>query len=191
MRAGEVLYETDACMRHVYFPTDAILSAMYVMPSGHCTEVAMIGREGMAVATAVLGSGRAIAQITVRSGGHALRLPMRQALAEFARGGAFMTAVLGYTQLLIDQLVQTAACNRHGTLEQRLCRWLLLSLDRMPEGDMEMTHALIALALGVKREGVTEAAGRLRRRGAIEYHRGHPHVLDRVALEQTASECYR
>jgi CRP-like cAMP-binding protein len=191
MRAGEVLYEADAPIRNVYFPTDAIVSMMYVMPSGHCTEVAMIGREGMTGLSALLGDEKSIAQVAVQTAGHAFRLPVRQMRVEFSRGGELMSVLLRYTRSLIGQMAETAACNRHGTLEQRLCRWLLLSLDRMPRGDLRMTHELIALALGVKREGVTEAAGKLRRRGAIEYSRGHIRVLDRPVLEQTASECYQ
>jgi CRP-like cAMP-binding protein len=191
LRAGEVLHEADACIHHAYFPTDSIVSMMYIMPSGHCAEVAMIGREGMTGVSVLLGVERSSAQVAVQSAGHALRLPARKIRAEFARGGDLMTVLLRYTQTFIGQLVQTAACNRHGTLDQRLCRWLLLCLDRMPGGELQMTHELIALALGVKREGVTEAAGRLRRRGAIDYRRGHIRVLDRPVLEQTACECYR
>jgi CRP-like cAMP-binding protein len=191
MRAGEVLYRADTSIRHVYFPTDAIVSMMYVMPSGHCTEVAMIGREGMTGISALLGAENSIAEVAVQSAGHVLRLPVRPLRAEFARGGELMTVLLRYTQSFIGQMAETAACNRHGTLEQRLCRWLLLSLDRMPDGDLRMTHELIALALGVKREGVTEAAGRLRRRGAIEYSRGRIRILDRPVLEQTACQCYQ
>jgi len=191
MRAGDVLYEADACIRHVYFPTDAIVSMMYVMPSGHCTEVAMIGREGMTGLSALLGAEKSIAQIAVQTSGHGFRLPVRQMRAEFARGGELMAVLLRYIQSFIGQMAETAACNRHGTLEQRLCRRLLLSLDRVPGGDLRMTHELIALALGVKREGVTEAAGRLRRRGAIEYSRGRIRILDRPTLEQSACECYQ
>jgi CRP-like cAMP-binding protein len=191
MRAGEIVHETDACIRHVYFPTDAIVSMRYVLPSGHCAEVAMIGHEGMTGLSALLGAENSIAEVAVQSAGRVLRLPVRSLRAEFARGGELMTVLLRYTQSFIGQMAETAACNRHGTLEQRLCRWLLLSLDRMPGGDLRMTHELIALALGVKREGVTEAAGRLRRRGAIEYSRGHIRVLDRPVLEQAACECYQ
>ena len=191
MSAGAVLYEAGASIRNVYFPTDAIVSMMYVMPSGHCTEVAMIGREGMTGLSALLGAEKSIAQVAVQTAGHAFRLPVRQMRAEFARGGELMAVLLRYTQSLIGQMAETAACNRHGTLEQRLCRWLLLSLDRVPGGDLRMTHELIALALGVKREGVTEAAGRLRRRGAIEYSRGRIRILDRPVLERTACECYQ
>jgi CRP-like cAMP-binding protein len=191
MRAGEVLHDADARIHHVYFPTDSIVSMMYIMPSGHCAEVAMIGREGMTGVSVLLGVERSSAQVAVQSAGRALRLPARTIRTEFARGGDLMTVLLRYTQAFIGQIVQTAACNRHATLDQRLCRWLLLCLDRMPGGELQMTHELIALALGVKREGVTEAAGRLRRRGAIDYRRGHIRVLDRPALEQTACECYR
>jgi CRP-like cAMP-binding protein len=190
MQAGEVVYQADGCIRHVYFPTDAIVSMMHVMPGGHCTEVAMIGREGMTGVSALLGVEKSIAQVAVQSAGRVLRLPVRQMRAEFARGGELMAVLLRYTQSFIGEMAETAACNRHGTLEQRLCRWLLLSLDRMPGDDLRMTHELIALALGVKREGVTEAAGRLRRAGAIEYRRGRIRVLDRPVLEQTACECY-
>jgi CRP-like cAMP-binding protein len=190
LRAGAVLYRAGAAIGHVYFPTDAIVSMMHVMPSGHCAEVAMIGREGMTGVSALLGTDNSIAQVAVQSAGAALRLPVRLLRAELARGGELMTVLLRYTQSFIGQMAETAACNRHGTLEQRLCRWLLLSLDRVSGGDLRMTHELIAIALGVKREGVTEAAGRLRRRGAIEYSRGRIRVLDRPVLEQGACACY-
>jgi len=191
MRAGHVLHYEGACIRHVYFPVDCIVSMMYIMQSGNSGEVAMIGREGMTGVTVFLGAGRTGSQVVVQSAGQAVRLPVSSIKAEFRQGGALMEVLLRYTQSFIGQLMDTAACNRHGTLDQRLCRWLLLNLDRMPGGELHLTHQLMASALGVKREGVTEAAGRLRRRGAISYRRGHIKVLDRPVLESAACECYK
>ena len=191
MRAGHVLYSENASIRHVYFPLDCVVSMMYIMESGDTGEVAMIGREGMTGVMVFLGDERARSQVVVQSAGQACRLPVPVVNAEFRRGGALMEVSLRYTRSFIGQLMDTAKCNRHGTLDQRLCRWLLLNLDRMPGGELHMTHQLIASALGVKREGVTEAAGRLRRQGAISYRRGHIKVLDRPVLEGAACECYK
>jgi CRP-like cAMP-binding protein len=187
---GQVLVGAGASVRDVYFPSTAIVSLLHVMASGHTTEVATVGREGMTDVMACLGAERSIHQATVQNAGHAYRMSLKAFKADFDRGGALTQAVLRYTQLFIGQLAQTATCNRHGTLEQRLCRWLLLNFDRVADGELTMTHEQIAQALGVKREGVTEAAGRLRRDGAIDYRRGHIKALDRPVLEGRACECY-
>jgi CRP-like cAMP-binding protein len=186
---GQVVYQPGACMRHVYFPTTCVLAMLYLTESGHSAEVAMIGREGMSGVTALLGADRSISQVEVRGAGRALRLPVARIRSELGHGTLPMQVLLGYAQSFIGQLVETAACNRHATLEQRLCRWLLANFDRMPGEELTMTHELIAGALGVKREGVTEAAGRLRRQGAIHYHRGRIRMLDRSVLEHGTCEC--
>ncbi|HEX6019856.1 MAG TPA: Crp/Fnr family transcriptional regulator [Burkholderiaceae bacterium] len=161
------------------------------MENGSAAEVALIGLEGMVGLSLCLGDERSSTEVSVQSSGTAFRVPGRALKDEFVRGGALMQVLLRYTQAFIEQMAQTAACNRLGTLEQRLCRWLLLNLDRMPSDELTMTHELIANALGVRREGVSEAAARLQRQGAIHYHRGHISVLDRPALEDRACECYR
>ena len=190
VRSGQVLHQPGARIRDIHFPTTCILSVLYVMESGQSAEVAMIGREGMTGVMALMGGQRSITQLEVRSAGEAMRLPASRIESEFPRGTGLMQVLLGYAQTFVSQLVQTAACNRHGTLEQRLCRWLLENFDRLPGEGLAMTHETIAGALGVKREGVTEAAGRLRRQGAIQYHRGHIRMLDRSLLERRACECY-
>lgn len=191
MPVGRILYEAGAPVRDAYFPLSSIVSMHCLMQNGSAAEVALIGREGMIGLSLFLGAPRSNSQISVQSSGQGWRLPAQCLKDEFARGGALMQVLLRYTQAFIGQMVQTAACNRHGTLEQRLCRWLLLSLDRTSSGELTMTHELIANALGVRREGITEAAGRLQRQGAIHYHRGHISVLDRPALERRTCECYQ
>jgi CRP-like cAMP-binding protein len=191
MPLGRVLYESGAPVHEAYFPTTSIVSMHRLMENGSAAEVALVGSEGMLGLSLVLGAERSNTEVSVQSPGHAFRMPARSLEEEFGRGGALMQVLLRYTQTFIAQVAQTAACNRHGTLEQRLCRWLLLNLDRMPSGELTVTHELIANALGVRREGVTEAAGRLQRQGAIHYHRGHLSVLDRPVLENHACECYR
>ena len=191
MPVGRVLYESGATVRDAWFPTSSIVSMHRLMENGSAAEVALIGPEGMLDLSLFLGAERSNTEVSVQSAGHAFRMPARPLKEEFGRGGALMQVLLRYTQSFIAQMAQTAACNRHGTLEQRLCRWLLLNLDRMPSGELSMTHELIANALGVRREGVSEAAGRLQRQGAIHYHRGHLSVLDRPVLESRACECYR
>lgn len=191
MPLGRVLYESGAPVHEAYFPTSSIVSMHRLMENGSAAEVALVGSEGMLGLSLVLGAERSNTEVSVQSPGHAFRMPARSLEEEFGRGGALMQVLLRYTQTFITQMAQTAACNRHGTLEQRLCRWLLLNLDRMPSGELTVTHELIANALGVRREGVTEAAGRLQRQGAIHYHRGHLSVLDRPVLENHACECYR
>jgi len=191
MPAGKVLCEPGVAMRDVYFPATAIVSMSYVMESGNSAEIALIGHEGMVGVPLLLGAASSTAQARVQSAGFGFRLPGRCLIEEFERGGKSMRVLLRYTGFLIEQMEQTAACNRHSTLKQRLCRWLLLTLDRLPGNELAMTHELIANTLGVKREGVTEAASRLRHQGAIHYRRGHIEVLDRPLLELHACECYR
>ena len=191
MPAGQVLCEPGVATRDVYFPATSVVSMSYVMESGSSAEIALIGREGMVGVPLLFGTASSTVQASVQSAGFGFRLPGRCLIKEFGRGGKLMHVLLSYAGSLIEQMEQTAACNRHGTLEQRLCRWLLLTLDRLPSNELTMTHELIANALGVKREGVTEAAGRLRHQGAIHYRRGHIEVLDRPILELHACECYR
>lgn len=191
MRVGRVLYEPGAVVRDAWFPAGSIVSMHRLMENGNATEVALIGLEGMVGLSVFLGAERSNTEISVQTPGHACRMPAQALREEFVRGGALMQVLLHYTQSFIGQMAETAVCNRNGTLEQRLCRWLLLNLDRMPDSEMAMTHELIANALGVRREGVSEAAGRLQRQGAIRYHRGHLRVLDRPVLEHRACECYR
>jgi CRP-like cAMP-binding protein len=188
---GRVLYKSGAAVRDTWFPITSIISMHRRMENGSIAGVALIGSDGMVGLSTFLGAERSNTEVSVQSPGHAFRMPARILSEEFARGGALMQVLLHYTQTFIAQMAQTAACNRHGTLEQRLCRWLLLHLDRIPDGELTMTHELIANALGVRREGVSEAAARLQREGAIHYHRGHLSVLDRPVLESRACECYR
>ncbi len=191
MSAGQVLREPGVALRDVYFPATSIVSVNYVMEGGHSAEIALIGREGMLGVPLLLGTTTSTIHASVLSAGVGFRLPGSCLLEEFKRGEALMHVLLRYTGSLIAQMQQTAACNRHGTLEQRLCRWLLMTLDRLPGNELTMTHELIANALGVKREGVTEAASRLRHQGAIHYRRGHIEVVDRPVLERQACECYQ
>jgi CRP-like cAMP-binding protein len=189
MPFGKVLYESGDLMRHVYFPIDCIVSMLYVMESGASTEISMVGNEGF-VGVAMLMGGGTTGRAVVQSAGHAWRLPASRLREEFEQHGDLQDLVLRYTQSLLTQMAQTAACNRHHTIDQQLCRWLLLSLDRLPDNHLTMTQELIANMLGVRREGVTEAACKLQKRGVIEYSRGHITVLDRPALEQLSCECY-
>jgi CRP-like cAMP-binding protein len=191
MPLGRVLHEPGVSMSTAWFPLSSIVAKLFVMQDGHSAPVALVGREGMIGVSLFLGGGRPVSRASVQSAGEGYRLPAHCLQEEFARGGALMQVLLRYTQSLIGQMMQTAACNHHGTLEQRLCRWLLLSLDRSSGGELAMTHELIANGLGVRREGVTEAASRLQRQGAIRYHRGHISVLDRAVLERQVCECYR
>jgi CRP-like cAMP-binding protein len=190
MPLGQVLHEPGATMSAAYFPVTSIVSKLFVMADGHSAPVALVGREGVVGVSLFLGGARPTSRASVQSAGQGFRLPAQRLQEEFARGGALMQVLLRYTQSFIGQMMQTAACNRHGSLEQRLCRWLLLSLDRSSGGELVMTHELIANGLGVRREGVTEAASRLQREGAIRYHRGHISVLDRTVLERQVCECY-
>jgi CRP-like cAMP-binding protein len=187
---GKLLCEAGEPMRVAYFPASCIVATSYLMEDGGSAEVALVGSEGMVGVPLLLGATASAVRSCVQSAGLAFKLPVPRLLEEFARGGALTHELLRYAGGYIEQITQTAACNRHGTLEQRLCRWLLLTLDRMRSNELVMTHERIANALGAKREGVTEAAGKLRHEGVIQYRRGHITVLDRPALENRAREFY-
>jgi CRP-like cAMP-binding protein len=190
MPLGEILYEPGGELRHVYFPTTAIVSLHYVMESGASSESAGVGNEGVVGISLFMGGDTTPSSAVVQTAGHGYRLSARLLKEEFARGGPVQHLMLRYTQALLTQMSQTAACNRHHSVEQQLCRWLLLTLDRMPSNELVMTQELVASMLGVRREGVTEAAGRLQEAGYIRYRRGHISVLDRNGLEVKACECY-
>jgi CRP-like cAMP-binding protein len=190
MPLGEVLYESGMPMTHVVFPTTAIASLLYVMEDGASAEIAVVGNEGIVGISLFMGGETTPSRSVVQSAGHGFRMPAHVLKAEFGRSGAVMHLLLRYTQALITQMAQTAVCNRHHSLDQQLCRWLLLSLDRLQGSDLVMTQELIANMLGVRREGVTEAASNLQRAGLIAYRRGHITVLDREGLEQRTCECY-
>lgn len=187
---GKVLYEADAKMSYAYFPTNAIVSLLYVMENGDSAEIAVVGNEGLVGISIFMGGDTTPSRAVVQSAGHGYRLRASIVKEEFNRAGPFMRLLLRYTQALITQMAQTAVCNRHHSLDQQLCRWLLLSLDRLNGCELVMTQELIANMLGVRREGVTEAALKLARLGLIRYVRGHITVLDRPALEARVCECY-
>ena len=187
---GHALYEPGMQMRHVYFPIDSIVSLLCVMEDGASAEIAVVGNEGVVGVSLFMGGETTPSRAVVQGGGHAYRMKSQMLKEEFDRAGAMQHVLLHYTQALLTQMGQTAVCNRHHTLDQQLCRWLLLALDRLPSHELIMTQELIANMLGVRREGVTEAAGKLQRDGLIEYHRGHINVLDRPGLEARACECY-
>jgi CRP-like cAMP-binding protein len=187
---GEVLYESGDAMRHVYFPTDSIVSLLYVMENGASAEISVVGNDGLVGVSLFMGGESTPSRAIVQSGGHAYRLPGQRLKDEFNRHSGLLLLLLRYTQSLITQMAQTAVCNRHHTVHQQLCRWLLLSLDRLPGNRLTMTQELIANMLGVRREGVTEAAGRLQKLGVIRYVRGEITILDRHRLEQLSCECY-
>ncbi|HKI99735.1 MAG TPA: Crp/Fnr family transcriptional regulator [bacterium] len=188
---GEVIYESGGELRHVYFPTTAIVSLLYLMENGASAEIAVVGNDGIVGVALFMGGESMPNRAVVQSAGHAYRLPGQMLKEEFRRGGALQRLLLRYTQALLTQMAQTAVCNRHHSVDQQLCRWLLLSLDRLPTTELSMTQELIANMLGVRREGVTEAAGKLQKAGLIQYSRGHITVLDRPGLEQQACECYQ
>ena len=190
MPLGKVLYESGGTMSHVYFPTSAIVSLLYVMEDGASAEIAVVGKEGLVGVSLFMGGESTPSRAVVQSAGHSFRLRADLLKDEFARAGAVMHLLLRYTQALITQMAQTAACNRHHSLDQQLCRWLLLSLDRLEGHDLVMTQELIANMLGVRRGGVTEAALKLQEAGLIRYARGRITVLDRTALEKLTCECY-
>jgi CRP-like cAMP-binding protein len=190
MPLGKVLYESGATLLYVYFPTSAIVSLLYVMEDGASAEIAVVGYEGIVGISRFMGGESTPSRAVVQSGGNGYRLKASLMLEEFNRAGTVMHLLLRYTQALITQMAQTAVCNRHHTLDQQLCRWLLLSLDRLRSNELVMTQELIANMLGVRREGVTAAAGRLHRAGLINYQRGHISVLDRWQLERRTCECY-
>jgi CRP-like cAMP-binding protein len=187
---GQVLYEPGSRVHHAYFPTTAIVSLHYVMESGASAEAAGVGNEGMLGVSLFMGGDSTPSTAVVQTAGHAYRLTGHLLQQEFRRAGALQRVLLRYTQALMTQMIQTAACNRHHSVEQQLCRWLLLTLDRVQSRELAMTQELVAGMLGVRREGITEAAGKLRRAGLIRYHRGHISVLERAGLEARACECY-
>lgn len=190
MPLGQVLYESGGQLRHVYFPVTSIVSLLYVMEDGASAEIAVVGNEGVLGISLFMGGETTPSRAVVQSEGYGYRLASRVLKQEFNRSGPMMHLLLRYTQALITQMAQTAVCNRHHSVHQQLCRWLLLSLDRLTGNELTMTQELIANMLGVRREGVTEAAGKLRAAGIIEYSRGHIKVLDRPRLEQNVCECY-
>ena len=190
LQQGQALYESGNTISHVYFPTTAIVSTVYEFEDGGLAETAIVGREGMVGIAVFMGGGSGVGRAVVLAAGYAFRLRAQTLKDEFRRSGPLMRLLLRYTQALITQIAQTAACNRHHALEQRLCRWLLLSLDRMQGDDVIMTQELIADMLGVRREGVTAAAQSLQKLGLIHCARGHIVVLDRRGLERRACECY-
>jgi CRP-like cAMP-binding protein len=190
MPLDTVLYESGDVLRYVYFPTDSIVSLLYVMEDGASAEIAVVGNEGVIGVALFMGGETTPSRAIVQSGGYAFRMPGQQFKDEFHRNGALQVLLLRYTQALITQMAQTAVCNRHHSVDQQLCRWLLLSLDRLPSNQLTMTQELIANMLGVRREGVTESAGRLQRLGVIRYSRGQITVLDRAKLAQLCCECY-
>jgi CRP-like cAMP-binding protein len=190
MKLSEALYESGGRLDHVYFPTTSIVSLLYVMEDGDSAEIAVVGNEGILGIALFMGGETTPSRAVVQSAGFGYRLKANFLKTEFNRGGAAMRLLLRYTQALITQMAQTAVCNRHHSVEQQLCRWLLLSLDRLPGNELVMTQELIANMLGVRREGVTEAAGKLQRDGLIRYTRGRITVLDRPRIEKTVCECY-
>jgi CRP-like cAMP-binding protein len=187
---GQVLYESGCTMSHVYFPTDAIVSLLYVMADGASAEIAVVGNEGVVGISLFMGGGSTPSRAVVQSAGQGWRLRAAAIRDEFNDSAPVMHLMLRYTQALITQMAQTAVCNRHHVLDQQLCRWLLLSLDRLGGDELRMTQELFANMLGVRREGVTEAALKLQRDGLIRYSRGHITVLDRAGLEARTCECY-
>lgn len=188
---GEALYESGAELQNVYFPTDSIVSLLYVMADGSSAEIAVVGNEGIIGIALFMGGETMPNRAVVQSAGYAYRLQGQVLKEEFNRAGELQHLLLRYTQALLTQMSQTAVCNRHHSVDQQLCRWLLLSLDRLPSNELTMTQELIANMLGVRREGVTEAAGKLQSAGLINYSRGRITVLDRPRLEARACECYQ
>ncbi len=186
---GEVLYESGVAMNHVYFPTTAIVSLLYVMEDGASAEIAVTGNEGVVGISLFMGGETTPSRAVVQSAGHAFRLKAKIIKDEFNRAPV-LHLLLRYTQALITQMAQTAACNRHHSLDQQLCRWLLLSMDRLQGNELVMTQELISNMLGVRREGVTESALKLQKAKLIRYRRGHITVLDRAGLERQSCECY-
>ncbi len=191
MRLGEELYAPGNPPRYVYFPTTSIVSLLYVLEDGASAEIAIVGNEGILGIALFMGGDTTLNHAVVQSGGFGFRLEAQRLKNEFERFGVTSHLLLRYTQALITQMAQTAVCNRHHSVDQQLCRWLLLSLDRLPSNELTMTQELIANMLGVRREGVTEAAGKLQAAGLIHYRRGKITVLDRPGLEARSCECYR
>ena len=190
MPLGKVLYESGDVMRHVYFPTDSIISLLYVLEDGASAEISVVGNEGLIGVSLFMGGETTPSRAIVQSAGSAYRLIGQLLKEEFHRNGGMQLLLLRYTQALLTQMAQTAVCNRHHSVDQQLCRWLLLSLDRLASNKLNMTQELIANMLGVRREGVTDAAGKLQKLGVIQYARGRITVLDRPKLEKLCCECY-
>src|SRR6187431_1623809 len=189
MSLGQVIYESGSTLSHVYFPTTAIVSLLYVMENGASAEIAVVGHDGVVGISLFMGGESTPSRAVVQSAGQGFRLKAQAIKDEFKRAPV-LHLLLRYTQALITQMAQTAVCNRHHSLDQQLCRWLLLSLDRLQSDDLRMTQELIANMLGVRRQGVAEAAGNLQKAGLIDYRRGHITVLDRSGLERRVCECY-
>ena len=187
---GKALYESGDELNHVYFPTTAIVSLLYELENGSSAEIAVVGKEGIVGIALFMGGDTMPNRAVVQSAGHAYRLQGQRLKEEFNRGGALQHLLLRYTLAMLTQMAQTAVCNGHHSVDQQLCRWLLLSLDRLPDMELVMTQELIANMLGVRREGVTEAAGKLQKEGLIHYRRGHITVIDRHGLEKRVCECY-
>jgi CRP-like cAMP-binding protein len=190
LRLGESVYESGGQLQHVYFPTTAIVSLLYILESGASAEIAGVGNEGILGISLFMGGNTTPSSAVVQTAGHGYRLPGALLRAEFNRAGLMQRLLLRYTQALLTHMCQTAACNRHHSIEQQLCRWLLLTLDRLPSNELVMTQELVASALGVRRESITQAAGKLQGAGFLRYRRGHIAVLDRSGLEAGACECY-
>lgn len=190
MPLGKVVYESGDVRPHAYFPTDCVVSQLCVLEDGASTEISIVGNDGLIGLALFMGGESTPRRAVVQSGGHAYRLPGQTLRDEFHRNAAVRLLLLRYTQALITQMAQTVVCNRHHSVGQQLCRWLLLSLDRLPSNQLTMTHEFIATMLGVRREGVTEAVNKLQRIGVITHNRGHMTVLDRPALERLSCECY-
>jgi len=190
MALGQIVYTSGSELPHLYFPTTCIISLVYVMANGASAEIAVTGFEGLVGVAVFLGGHTTPNQAVVQSEGHAYRIPASVVRYEFEQGGTLQHLLLLYTQALTSQMAQTAVCNRHHSLDQQLCRWLLLSLDRLDSDELTMTQELIANMLGVRRQGVVEAAGKLQSAGLIEYRRGRISVLDRPGLEARVCECY-
>ncbi|MCU6434005.1 Crp/Fnr family transcriptional regulator [Undibacterium sp. Jales W-56] len=190
LQLGEAMYEAGGKLNYVYFPTTAIISMLYVLENGSSAEIAIVGNEGILGVSLFMGGETTPSRAVVQSAGFGYRLKSQLLKDEFNRAGPVLRLLLRYTQALITQMSQTAVCNRHHTIEQQLCRWLLLSLDRLSSDSVIMTQELIANMLGVRREGVTEAAGKLQRQHLIKYSRGHIEVIDRKGLEKAVCECY-
>lgn len=187
---GQMLYEPGTQLQHAYFPTTSIVSLHYVTESGASSEIAGVGNEGVVGISLFMGGNTTASSAVVQTAGFAYRLERRILMEEFGRADGFRTLLLRYTQALITQMGQTAVCNRRHSVEQQLCRWLLMTLDRVPSGQLVMTQELVASMLGVRREGITEAAGALQNAGLIRYRRGHISVLERKGLEARSCECY-
>jgi CRP-like cAMP-binding protein len=190
MLLGDALYEPGSQLQHVYFPTTAVVSLLYILESGSSAGIAGVGNEGILGISLFMGGDTTPSSAVVQIAGHGYRLQGRLLKEEFNRAGLMQRLLLRYTQALLTEMAQTAACNRHHSIEQQLCRWLLLTLDRLPSNELVMTQELVASALGVRREGITEVAGKLQRAGLIRYRRGHIAVLERSGLEAGACECY-